>query len=68
MKEFFRLLWRLVPPYKKHVFFNVLNNLLSTIFSLFSFALIIPVLEILFQLNEGASYTYHENIWSLPLA
>lgn len=68
MKEFFKLLWRLVPPYKKQVFFNVLNNLLSTIFSLFSFALIIPVLEILFQLNEGASYTYHENIWSLPLA
>jgi len=65
MKDFFRLLFRLVPPYKRDVFLNILNNLLSTVFSLFSFALIIPILEILFQINTG-TYPYHENVWSLP--
>ena len=64
--SFLGLLARLIPPYKKQVALNILNNLLSTIFSLFSFALIIPVLEILFQLNE-ATYPFHENVWSLPL-
>lgn len=52
MKEFIALLFRLVPPYKKSVALNVLNNLLSTFFSLFSFALIIPILEILFGINK----------------
>ncbi|MFZ4455089.1 MAG: ABC transporter ATP-binding protein [Bacteroidales bacterium] len=52
MKEFFKVLRRFVPPYKKYLFFNILNNILSTIFSLFSFALIIPILEILFKINN----------------
>ncbi|HOD25758.1 MAG TPA: ABC transporter ATP-binding protein [Bacteroidales bacterium] len=67
MKDFIRLLFRLVPPYKKSVFLNVLNNFFSTLFSLFSFALVIPILEILFRINEQ-TYTYHENAWSLPAA
>ncbi len=53
MKDFIALLLRLVPPYKKHVLFNVVNNLMSTLFSLFSFALIIPILEILFGINKN---------------
>jgi ABC-type multidrug transport system fused ATPase/permease subunit len=52
MKEFFKVLRRFVPPYKKYLIFNILNNILSTIFSLFSFALIIPILEILFKINN----------------
>src|SRR5574344_1217119 len=52
MKEFIALLFRLVPPYKKSVALNVLNNLLSTFFSLFSFMLIVPILEILFGINK----------------
>ncbi|MGE4433826.1 MAG: ABC transporter ATP-binding protein [Bacteroidales bacterium] len=53
MKDFIQLLFRLVPPYKRNVALNVLNNILSTLFSLFSFALIIPILEILFGLQEN---------------
>lgn len=56
MKEFIKLLLRLVPPYKKSVLLNLLNNILSTFFSLFSFALIIPILEILFGKLEN-TYT-----------
>lgn len=57
MKDFIRLLLRLVPPYKKEVFFNVINNLLSTFFSLFSFAMIIPILQILFRQKENVYHT-----------
>ena len=53
MKDFIRLLLRLIPPYKKEVIFNVLNNLFSTFFSLFSFAMIIPILQILFNQKEN---------------
>jgi ATP-binding cassette subfamily B protein/subfamily B ATP-binding cassette protein MsbA len=53
MKDFIRLLFRLVPPYKSKVFLNVLNNLLSTLFSLCSFAMIMPILEMLFQTKKA---------------
>ncbi|MCQ2343211.1 MAG: ABC transporter ATP-binding protein/permease [Paludibacteraceae bacterium] len=46
--EFIQLLHRFVPPYRGHLTLNILFNLLSTILSLFSFAAIIPVLQILF--------------------
>ncbi len=48
----FKLLGRFIPPYKKEVALNILFNLLSTILSLFSFAAIIPVLQILFGISE----------------
>ena len=56
MKDFIQLLFRLVPPYKKNVLLNVINNLLSTFFSLFSFAMIIPILQILFKMEKN-TYT-----------
>ena len=52
MPQFFILIKRFVGPYKGYVALNILCNILSTIFSLFSFALIIPILEILFKTNQ----------------
>ena len=49
---FIMLVRRFVGPYKGCVVLNVLCNLLSTVFSLFSFALLIPILEILFKTNN----------------
>ena len=46
------LLKRFVPPYRWQVAANLFFNILSTILSLFSFATIIPVLQILFGLSE----------------
>ena len=46
------LLKRFVPPYRWQVASNLFFNILSTILSLFSFATIIPVLQILFGLSE----------------
>ena len=52
MFKFINLLRRFIPPYKKYVFLSLLFNLLSTVFSLFSFAAVIPVLQILFGLQK----------------
>ena len=49
MKELFRLLRRFVPPYKKYLALNIFFNILAAILTLFSFALIIPILEMLLQ-------------------
>ena len=48
MKDFLRVLRRFVPPYKKYMVWNVIFNFLSALLNLFSFALIIPILNILF--------------------
>ncbi len=57
MKGFWHLLRRFVPPYKKYIVLNVLFNLLTAFLTLFSFALIIPILEMLFGLNTQV-YSY----------
>lgn len=57
MKDFLRILRRFVPPYKRYLVGNILFNILSAILNLFSFALIIPILQILFKIDEGV-YTY----------
>lgn len=57
MKDFFILLRRFVPPYKKYIFLNVLMNVLSAVLTLFSFAVVIPILEMLFQVKQ-ATYAY----------
>ena len=52
-----KLLRRFVPPYKKYLALNIFFNLLSAILTLFSFALIIPILKMLFNIEE-ANYTF----------
>lgn len=51
----FRLLKRFIPPYKWQLILNLLFNIFSTILSLFSFAAIIPVLQMLFGLESMQS-------------
>jgi ATP-binding cassette subfamily B protein/subfamily B ATP-binding cassette protein MsbA len=57
MKEFFSILKRFVPPYKKYLVFNIFFNILSAVLNLFSFALIIPILNILFKISDE-TYAY----------
>ena len=57
MKDFLRILRRFVPPYKKFMLLNIVFNILSAILNLFSFALIIPILNILFKISDEV-YTY----------
>ena len=62
MKDFVRVLKRFVPPYKKYVVLNILFNILSAILNLFSFALIIPILNILFKTDDEV-YVYRPWEW-----
>ena len=51
------ILRRFIPPYKRYIVLNVIFNILAAFFTLFSFALIIPILEMLFGINR-AHYTF----------
>ena len=53
MKEFLQVLRRFVPPYKKYLGLSVLFNVLSAVLNIFSFAALIPILQILFQVDGG---------------
>lgn len=53
MKEFFQVLRRFVPPYKKYLVLSILFNILSAVLNIFSFAALIPILQILFQVDGG---------------
>ncbi len=63
MFKFTTLLKRFIGPYKKYVFLSLVFNLLTTLFSLFSFAAIIPILQILFGLQK-VDKTYMAWSWS----
>ena len=62
MKEFMQLMRRFVSPYKKYVGLSVLLNILSAVFNIFSFTLIIPILNILFK-TEANSQSYEFMPW-----
>ncbi|WP_299235519.1 ABC transporter ATP-binding protein [uncultured Bacteroides sp.] len=67
MKEFFNLLKRFVSPYKRFVAWAVMLNILSAIFNVFSFSLLIPILNILFK-TDGGNKVYEFMEWgSAPL-
>ena len=52
MKDFLRVLGRFVPPYKKYLLLNIFLNVLSAVLNVFSFTLLIPILQILFKLDS----------------
>ncbi len=57
MREFLQVLRRFVPPYKKYLALSVLFNILSAVLNIFSFAALIPILQILFQTGDAQSAT-----------
>ncbi len=52
MKEFMQMMRRFVSPYKRYMFGAVALNILSAIFNIFSFTLLIPILQILFEMDK----------------
>lgn len=52
MKEFFQLMRRFVSPYKKYMIGAIGLNILSAVFNVFSFTLLIPILQILFEMDN----------------
>lgn len=60
MKEFFQLMGKYIFPYKKYIAGSVFFNILSAVLNVFSFTLLIPILQILFKINKT---TYHFMPW-----
>ena len=58
MKEFFKVLKRFVPPYKKYLVICLVFTLLSAILNVFSFMVIIPILQILFNVSDTSDVTF----------
>ena len=57
MKEFLNVLRRFVPPYKKYLVASVVFNILSVVLNVFSFAALIPILQIIFKTGDGDTAT-----------
>ena len=57
MKEFLNILRRFVPPYKKYLALSIVFNILSALLNIFSFAALIPILQILFQTSDAETAT-----------
>ena len=57
MKEFINVLRRFIPPYKKYLVLSVVFNILSAVLNIFSFAALIPILQILFQTSDAEAAT-----------
>lgn len=57
MKEFLQILKRYIPPYKRYLVGSVVFNILAAILNIFSFAAIIPILQILFDTDGHATST-----------
>ena len=57
MKDFIVILKRFVPPYKKYLILTIIFNILSPILNIFSFAALIPILQILFKTDGGVQVT-----------
>ncbi|MBR5813675.1 MAG: ABC transporter ATP-binding protein [Bacteroidaceae bacterium] len=62
MKEFFKILKRFVPPYKKYLIWSVFFTLLSAILNVFSFMVLVPILKILFEVEKAEPVAFIE--WS----
>lgn len=60
MKEFFQLMGKYLFPYKRYVAGSIFFNLLSAVLNVFSFTLLIPILQILFKINKAS---YHFIPW-----
>lgn len=73
MREFWKILKRYAAPYKSCMVWAVILNILSAVFNIFSFTLIIPILNMLFNVDpdtpkyvfyawESTDYTFKEKL------
>ncbi len=57
MREFIQVMRRFVPPYKKYLALSVVFNILSALLNIFSFAALIPILQIIFKTGDAEAAT-----------
>ena len=63
MKDFIRFLRRFARPYTGTLTLSIIFNLLNGVMTVFSFAFIIPILQVIFGLQRGE---YHFKPWNSP--
>ena len=63
MHDFIKILRRFVPPYKHYLLLSIIFNVFTAFLTLFSFALIIPILQMLFKVDT-TRYAYMAMDWS----
>lgn len=61
IKQFLSLIRRFIPPYRKYLISNLVLNFLAQVLNVFSFTLLIPILQILFQVSDA---TYEHMTWA----
>ena len=68
MREFWKMVKRYISPYRAYLGWSVVLNIFSALFNIFSFALIVPMLRILFGIS-GKVYSFipWEQVWSKPV-
>ena len=57
MKEFLIIMRRFIPPYKRYLAQSIVFNILSAVLNIFSFAALIPILQILFKTGDATAAT-----------
>lgn len=63
MKDFIRFLRRFARPYVGTLSLSIFFNILNGVMTVFSFAFIIPILQVIFGLQRGE---YHFKPWNSP--
>ena len=63
LKQFFSVMARYLRPYRKYLGWSVVLNFLSQWMNVFSFAVLIPILNILFKIDQQV-YTYKPWSWN----
>jgi len=63
VKQFFQVIRRYVRPYKSNLVWSVILNFLSQWLNIFSFAALVPILQILFQVDQK-EYVYQAVDWA----
>ena len=63
MKEFLKMMRQYIAPYKRYMIGSLVFNLLSAVLNVFSFASLIPMLNLLFKLDTKV---YHYIAWNTP--
>ena len=63
VKQFFQVIRRYIRPYKANLVWSIILNFLSQWLNIFSFAALVPILQILFQVDRQ-EYVYQAIDWS----
>ncbi|MBQ0143871.1 MAG: ABC transporter ATP-binding protein [Bacteroidales bacterium] len=67
MKGFWKMMKRYIAPFRKYLVGSVVLNILSAVFNIFSFAMIVPMLRILFRMTDKTyTFTPWADVWNMP--